>query len=110
MILLFIITSILYLIMMFFVITLYYTYRKDIEEIENRLLQYEKRFNEYITKEEFLIEHDRVFKIIKLQADRIDNIENFEIFNFKSVSDKDIEMLKKEGDNTMACKRGKRKR
>lgn len=46
MILLFIITSILYLIMMFFVITLYYTYRKDIEELENRLLQLEKKQNE----------------------------------------------------------------
>ena len=46
MILLFIITSILYLIMMFFVITLYYTYRKDIEELENRVLQLEKKQNE----------------------------------------------------------------
>lgn len=46
MILLFIITSILYLIMMFFVITLYYTYRKDYEELENRLLHLEKKQNE----------------------------------------------------------------
>ena len=46
MILLFIITSILYLIMMFFVITLYYTYRKDYEELENRVLHLEKKQNE----------------------------------------------------------------
>ena len=45
MIILFIITSILYLIMIGFVISLYYTYRKDIDEVENRLLQLEKQIN-----------------------------------------------------------------
>lgn len=43
MILLFIITSILYLILTYLVLSLYYRYRKDIEEVENRLLQIEKR-------------------------------------------------------------------
>ena len=51
MILLFIITSILYLIMMFFVITLYCTYRNDIEELEKRLLQLEKLINSKLSKE-----------------------------------------------------------
>lgn len=46
MILLFIITSILYLIMIYAVLSLYYKYRKDIEELENRCLQLEKRDNE----------------------------------------------------------------
>ena len=43
MILLFIITSVLYLLMVGFVITLYYTYRKDYEELEKRLIEIEKR-------------------------------------------------------------------
>lgn len=45
MLILFIITSVLYLLMVGFVITLYYTYRKDYEELENRLLQFEKKIN-----------------------------------------------------------------
>lgn len=45
MILLFIITSILYLLMIGFVLYLYYTYRKDYEELEKRLLELEKRDN-----------------------------------------------------------------
>ena len=43
MLIVFIICAILYLIMIYAVISLYYTYRKDIEELENRLLQFEKR-------------------------------------------------------------------
>lgn len=43
MIIVIIICVILYLIMIYGVISLYYTYRKDIEELENRLLQLEKR-------------------------------------------------------------------
>lgn len=46
MIIVFIICAILYLIMIYGVISLYYTYRKDIEELENRFLQLEKRINE----------------------------------------------------------------
>ena len=38
-----IIASILYLIMIYAVLYLYYSYSKDIEEIENRCLQLEKR-------------------------------------------------------------------
>ena len=43
MILVIIICGILYLFMIYGVISLYYTHRKDIEEIENRILQLEKR-------------------------------------------------------------------
>lgn len=43
MILIIIICGILYLFMIYGVILLYYTYKKDIEELENRLLQLEKR-------------------------------------------------------------------
>ena len=43
MLLMFIITSILYVIMIYAVLSLYYKYRKDIEEIENRIQQFEKR-------------------------------------------------------------------
>lgn len=43
MLLMLIIVSILYLIMIYAVLSLYYKYRKDIEEIENRCLQLEKR-------------------------------------------------------------------
>ena len=52
MILLFIITSILYLIMIYSVLSLYYKYRKDYEELEKRLLELEKRDNlntKYVT-------------------------------------------------------------
>ncbi len=51
MIVVFIICAILYLIMMYCVISLYYTYRKDIEELENRLLQLEKRIPSKIYKD-----------------------------------------------------------
>lgn len=40
-----IICGILYLLMVYSVLYLYYTYRKDIEELENRLLQLEKRIS-----------------------------------------------------------------
>lgn len=43
MILLYIITSILYLIMMFFVISLYYKYCKDYEDLLDRILGFEKK-------------------------------------------------------------------
>ena len=90
MILLFIITSILYLIMMFFVITLYYTYRKDIEELENRMLQFEKRVPSKLYKD---IKDDKELQeLIKQRKELMDKA-----FIFK------------DGDKTMACK-GKRKR
>ena len=43
MIILFIITSILYLLMMFFVISLYYKYRKDYEDLLDRIVGFEKK-------------------------------------------------------------------
>lgn len=43
MIILFIITSILYLIMLFFVISLYYIYHKDYEDLLNRIAGFEKK-------------------------------------------------------------------
>ena len=45
MILLFIITSVLYLLMVGFVLYLYYTYRKDYEDLDKRVLELEKRDN-----------------------------------------------------------------
>lgn len=47
MLLLFIITSILYLILTYLVLSLYYKYRKDIEELEKRLLHLEKRIIDF---------------------------------------------------------------
>lgn len=44
MIIVIIICAILYLIMIYGVISLYYTYKKDYTDIEQRLLQLEKRF------------------------------------------------------------------
>lgn len=70
MLLLFIITSILYLIMIYAVLSLYYRYRKDIEEIENRCLQLEKLINSK-TSTEYL---DKIYdnlngKIVLLDID-----------------------------------------
>ena len=85
MILLFIITSILYLIMMFFVITLYYTYRKDIEELESGLLHLEKKQNEDL-------------KYYKHLCSEV----------FDEIVDLKEKVL--EVEKLMACKRGKRKK
>lgn len=76
--LLFIITSILYLLMVFFVLSLYYNIRKFEEDIENRLLQFEK------------MEHA-----------------NTRYFNNCFMELYDILNGKKEGDDKMACKKGK---
>lgn len=89
MILVIIICGILYLFMIYGVISLYYTHRKDIEEIENRLLQNEKRINE--TNKNFktgYIHHD-------IQIDEINMV-------LKS----EINKSSKEVDN-MACKKGR---
>ena len=90
MLLLFIITSILYLILTYLVLSLYYRYRKDIEEIENRLLQFEKRVVKgdkdceigYIYHDEQINE---IFTILKSEL---------KIKNIKEVSD-------------MACRKGR---
>ena len=50
MILVFIICAILYLFMIYGVLSLYYTYRKDIEELEYRMLQNEKLSKNYCEK------------------------------------------------------------
>lgn len=51
MLLIVIIVSILYLIMIYAVLYLYYSYRKDIEEIEKRCLQLEKLINSKLSTE-----------------------------------------------------------
>ena len=97
MILLFIITSILYLIMMFFVITLYYTYRKDIEELEKRFKVVEKRLADCeVVKQSYKNVTELLF-------------ENLEVLNIDTYEKLKEYSMSKEGDNTMACK-GKRKK
>lgn len=89
MIIVFIICGILYLIMIYSVISLYYTYRKDIEEIENRLLQLEKRIPSKIYKD---IKDDKELQeLIKQHKELMNSV-----------------FILKEGDS-MACK-GKRKK
>ena len=109
MILLFIITSILYLIMMFFVITLYYTYRKDIEELEKRMLEIEKRlptkFYKDIPQEELDELPERWENEYQHWITTIP--ENVEFVNLPK-GKVGIKVNKKEGDN-MACK-GKKKK
>ena len=83
MIIVLIICGILYLFMIYGVISLYYTYRKDIEELENRLLQLEKRTKDIdILQIENYIERSVKTELIREK--------------FKD----------KEGD-TMACKKGR---
>ena len=91
MILVIIICGILYLFMIYGVISLYYTYRKDIEEIEKRLLQLEKRIEE--------IKH-YTYQEYKTMRNTLEN--DFCFY------DQQIEKLikDKEGDN-MACKKGR---
>ena len=75
--LLFIITSILYLLMVFFVLSLYYNIRKFKEELEDRLLQYEKR-----------------------ETNNIKYTHNCFLELYDMINEK-------EGDDIMACKKGK---
>ena len=89
MIIVYIICSILYLIMIYAVISLYYTYRKDIEELDNRLLQLEKRVPSKLYKD---IKDDKELQELVKQHKEL--MEKAFVF--------------KDGDN-MACK-GKRKK
>ena len=89
MIIVFIICAILYLIMIYAVISLYYTYRKDIEELENRILQLEKRVSNKIYKD---IKDDK--ELLELVKQHKELMEKAFVF--------------KDGDS-MACK-GKRKK
>ena len=99
MIIVFIICAILYLIMIYSVLYLYYAYKKDIEEIENRLLQLEKRINECET---ISSEYKDVLEIL------FENLEVLNIDTYKKL--KEYSKIKdKESEKTMACK-GKRKK
>lgn len=97
MILLFIITSILYLIMIYGVLSLYYTYRKDIEELEKRFKVVEKRLVDCeVVKQEYKNVTELLFE----------NLEVLNIDTYEKLKEYD---KSKEGDKTMACK-GKRKK
>lgn len=94
MIIVIIICGILYLFMIYGVISLYYTYRKDIEEIEKRLLQLEKRINKCeCVKETYQYTLDLLF-------------ENLEVLNIDTYNKLKEYNKSKEGD-TMACKKGR---
>ena len=94
MIIVLIICGILYLFMAYGVISLYYTYRKDIEELENRLLQLEKRINKCeCVKETYQYTLDLLF-------------ENLEVLNIDTYNKLKEYNKDKEGD-TMACKKGR---
>lgn len=97
MIIVFIICAILYLLMVFFVITLYYTYRKDYEELEKRFKVVEKR----------LVDCEVVKQTYKNVTELL--FENLEVLNIDTYEKLKEYDKSKEGDNTMACK-GKRKR
>lgn len=92
MIIVFIICAVLYLIMMYCVISLYYTYRKDVEEIENRNQVLEKRISVF----------EKFYNGLYNNKDVLVEIVIGDIHFIKS------ELLEKEKE-TMACK-GKRKK
>lgn len=97
MIIILIICGILYLFMIYGVISLYYTYRKDIEELEKRFKVGEKRLAECeVVKQSYKNVTDLLF-------------ENLEVLNIDTYEKLKEYSMSKEGDKTMACK-GKRKR
>lgn len=98
MIIVFIICAILYLIMIYGVISLYYTYRKDIEELEKRFKVVEKR----------LVDCEIVKQTYKNLTELL--FENLEVLNIDTYEKLKEYDKSKEGDKTMACKRGKRKK
>lgn len=75
-IILVIICSILYLIMVYGVLYLYYTYRKDIEELENRCLQLEKLINNKMSTEYLDKLYDNLMTKILCLAKEIETIKN----------------------------------
>lgn len=105
MIIVFIICAILYLIMIYGVLYLYYAYRKDIEEIENRLLQLEKRTSHEKEIDIILKEMEENQKEFEKCINWLNVPEHMKIETGKYGTVK----IKMEGDNIMACK-GKRKR
>lgn len=85
----------------FFIIMIYIivkAYIKDIVEIENRMLQLEKRFNDYVKKDDyeqtidFMIDSDTQQDIL---------IKNLDKRIYK------LEISGKEGEDKMACKKGR---
>lgn len=94
MIILFIVIAILYLFMIYGVISLYYTYNKDYNDLEYRILDLEKRINkcEQI-KETYQYTLDLLF-------------ENLEVLNIDTYNKLKEYNKIKEGD-TMACKKGR---
>lgn len=111
MIILFIITSVLYLLMVGFVITLYYTYRKDYEELEKRNLEFEKRIEEF--KKDYKgiyipINEEMSILIPLIEKDKFDMKKvdyYFSKYGYPSLKVKKNN-TNKEGD-TMACKKGR---
>ena len=90
MIIVIIICGILYLFMIYGVVSLYYTYRKDIEEIENRNQVLEKRISVF----------EKFYDSLYSNKDTMVEIIIGDIHFIKS------NLLDKEGD-TMACKKGR---
>ena len=109
MIIVIIICGILYLFMIYGVLSLYYTYRKDIEELEKRMLEIEKRlptkFYKDISQEELDELRERWENEYQHWITTIP--ENVEFVNLPK-GKVGIKVNKKEGDS-MACK-GKRKK
>ena len=91
MILVIIICGILYLFMIYGVISLYYTYKKDIEEIENRILQLEKRFEE--------LKH-YTFNEYKIMKNTLEN-------EFCFYDEQIGKIIKDKEVDNMACKKGR---
>ena len=97
MIIVYIICGILYLIMVYGMLYLYYTYNKDYNDLEYRILHLEKRINKCeCVKESYQYTLDLLF-------------ENLEVLNIDTYNKLKEYDKSKEGDNTMACK-GKRKK
>lgn len=112
MILLFIITSILYLLMVYSVLSLYYKYRKDYEELEKRNLQFEKRIEEF--KKDYKgiyipINEEMSILIPLIEKDKFD-MEKVDYY-FSKYGKPSLKVKKnipsKEGDSCMACKKGR---
>lgn len=105
MIIVFIICAILYLIMIYAVLSLYYTYRKDYEELENRMLQLEKRTSHEKEIDSILKEMEENQNEFEKCINWLTVPEHMKIETGKYGTVK----IKMEGDKTMACK-GKKKK
>lgn len=102
MIIILIVCGILYLLMVYSVISLYYTYRKDIEELEKRFLVLEKRTSHEKEIDVILKEMEENQKEFEKCITWLNVPENMKIETGKYGSVK----ITKEGDN-MACKKGR---